>query len=84
MTSFNGSQHIDQREDALSSSPASVTDMTKDDIQSKLARARELRAEHIGAWGRRVAQTWVGLFRRPRLLTHRSASLDHVVHSSLL
>lgn len=84
MTSFNGSQHIDQREDALPSSPASVIDMTKDDIQSSLARARELRAEHIGAWGRRVAQTWAGLFRHPRLLTHRDGSLDHVVHSSLL
>ena len=84
MTSFNGSQLIDQREDALSSSPASVADMTKDDIQSALARARELRAEHIGAWGRRVARTWTGLFRRPRLLAHRDTSLDHAVHSSLL
>jgi hypothetical protein len=84
MTSFNGSQPDDRRNDALSPTPA-VIDMTKDDIQSSLARARDLRAEYLGAWGRRVAQTWAGLFRRPRhLLPNRSSSLDRVVHSTML
>lgn len=85
MTSFDGSQPHDQRGEALSTTPAIVIDMTKDDIQSSLARARELRAEHLGAWGRRVAQTWAGLFRRPRhLLSNPASSLDQVVHSSML
>ena len=77
MTSFNGSQPDDRRNDALSPTPA-VIDLTKDDIQSSLTRARDLRAEYLGAWGRRVAQTWAGLFPRPRHLLPKPAEPEPI------
>jgi hypothetical protein len=56
--------------------------MTRQDIDRGIARAHRLRAEHLAAWGQRVARTWGSLFRRHgRLLPPRTQSRDRMVHS---
>lgn len=59
--------------------------MTRQDLDRCIARAYRLRAEHLAAWGQKVAGTWGSLFRRPgRLLPRHSASRDRMVHASQL
>lgn len=56
--------------------------MTRQDIDRSVARAHQLRAQHLAAWGQRVARTWGSLFRRPgRLLPPHTQSQDRMVHS---
>jgi hypothetical protein len=59
--------------------------MTRQDIDRCIARAHRLRAEHLAAWGQRVARTWGSLFRRPgRLLPPHTGSRDRMVNAAQL
>ncbi len=42
-----------------------IADMTGDEIERLVHRGRQLRAAHLGAWGRQMFETWKSLFRRP-------------------
>jgi hypothetical protein len=82
MNGFDSLELDPRHQGAAHSTTTEVFDMTRDDIQRSIARAHRLRAEHLAAWGQRVARTWGSLFRRPRhLLPTHTRSRDRLVHS---
>ncbi len=42
-----------------------ISTLSIDEIERYVARGRQLRSAHFAAWGRRLAQTWASVFRRP-------------------
>lgn len=64
--------------------PSSQTyELTRDDMERCVARARQMRAEYIRTWVRNVARSWRSVFRRPgRLLPANLAAREPVSHSA--
>jgi hypothetical protein len=81
MNGFDSLKSKERHESALTATK--ISDMTRHDIQRSIARAQELRAEQFAEWGRKVAQTWGSLFRRPgRLLPTHTRSRDRLVNAT--
>lgn len=78
MIGFDSLKTEERRESALTATKFS--DMTRYDIQRGVAHAHRLRAEQFGQWGRKMAQMWASVFRRPgRLLPTHTRSRDRLV-----
>jgi hypothetical protein len=78
MIGFDNRKTEGPREGALA--VTKFSDMTRHDIQRRVARAHRLRAEQLGQWGRKMAQMWASVFRRPgRLLPTHARSRDRLV-----
>ena len=77
---MNGFDSLETKERHASALTATkISDMSRHDVQRRIARAQQLRAEQFAAWGRRVAQTWGSLFRRPgRLLPTHARPRDRM------
>jgi hypothetical protein len=83
MNGFDSLQTKERHESALTATK--ISDMTRHDIQRSIARAQRLRAERLAKWGRKVAQTWGSLFRRPgRLLPTHTRSRNRLVNATQL
>jgi hypothetical protein len=83
MNGFDGLETKEWHESALTAKK--ISDMTRYDIQRGIARAHRLRAEQLADWGRKVAQTWASVFRRPgRLLPTHIRSRDRLVNATQL
>lgn len=52
-------------EDANPLNVPKISTLSIDEIERYVARGRQLRSAHFAAWGRRLAQTWASVFRRP-------------------
>jgi hypothetical protein len=83
MNGFDSLETKERHESALKATK--ISDMTRHDIQRSIARAQQLRAEQFAEWGRKVAQTWGSVFRRPgRLLPTHTRSRDRLVNATQL
>lgn len=77
MNGFDSSKSKEGRESAPTT--PKIFDMTRYEIQRRIARAHRLRAERLTDWGRKVAQRWASLFRGPgRLLPTHIRSRDRL------
>ena len=83
MNGFDSLETKERRESALTATK--MSDMTRHDIQRGVARAHRLRAEQFGQWGRKMAQMWASVFRRPgHLLPTHTRSRDRLVTAAKL
>jgi hypothetical protein len=83
MNGFDSLESKERHESALTATK--ISDMTRHDIQRSIARAHQLRAEQFAEWGRKMAQMWASVFRRPgRLLPTRTRSRDRLVNAARL
>jgi hypothetical protein len=83
MNGFDSSESKERRESAPTT--PKIFDMTRHEIQRRIARGHRLRAEQLTDWSRNVAQRWASLFRGPgRLLPTRTRSRDRLANPAKL
>lgn len=65
MYGFESPNFMTNSEEAKFTEVPKISAMPLDEIERHIARGRQLRSAHFAAWGRRLAQTWASVFRRP-------------------
>ncbi len=74
MNGFESPKVMSNVEDTKTLDVPKVSNMSIEEIERCVARGRQLRSAHFAAWGRRLALTWMSVFRRPGSIVPPSMS----------